>query len=238
MAVLCTICARGGSKGIPNKNIKPLLGKPLIAHTIETALNSKWIDRVVVSTDSEKIAEIAKEYNAEVPFMRPAELSTDTAPKLPVIRHLVSNYLESNTFKPDFVIDLDPTSPLRIEDDIDQAMQMISKDENCDSVITGYHSDKNPYFNMIEIDKNGFAQLSKKNTGKPITSRQEAPPVFSMNASIYIWRTSVLMTRKNIIEGRVKFFEMPRSRSIDIDHEIDFMIVENLMKINKNVSHN
>ncbi len=231
MSVLCTICARGGSKGVPNKNIRDLMGKPLITHTIEQALRSQRIDRVVVSTDSTEIARIAKASGAEVPFMRPSRLATDTAAKLPVLQHAVEYYLNTLNFKPDYVIDLDPTSPLRTLEDIEGCMDLIELNADCESVITGYRSNKNPYFNMVEIDANGFAQLSKS-AGKHITDRQSAPAVFAMNASVYVWKTDILLSQESIISGNVKFFEMSEERSIDIDNEIDFKLIELFMKEN------
>lgn len=229
MSVLCTICARGGSKGVPNKNIKELLGKPLIAYTIEQAFYCRFIDRVVVSTDSQDIAIIAKQYGVEVPFMRPSDLATDESPKLPVIQHAVRYYIENLNFKPDYVIDLDPTSPLRISDDIEKCLNLIMNDFNCDSVITGYRSNKNPYFNMVEIDPKGFAYLSKK-TEKQVIRRQDAPIVYAMNASIYVWKTEVLLNQTRIVSGKMKLIEMPKERSIDIDTEIDFKLVELIMR--------
>lgn len=231
MKMLCTICARGGSKGVPDKNIRELLGKPLIAYTIEHALNSKLIDRVVVSTDSEKITNVARQFSAEVPFIRPAGLSSDNAPKLPVIQHAVKYYMNSLGFSPDYIVDLDPTSPLRIDDDINRCVDLVVNDANCDSVITGYGSNKNPYFNMIEINEDGFAMLCKE-ADQHITDRQSAPTVFAMNASIYVWKTKILLNQKHVISGRVKFVEMPLERSIDIDSEIDFKLVELIMKDN------
>ena len=232
MNILCTICARGGSKGVPNKNIRDLLGKPLILYTIEQAFRSKMINRVVVSTDSGQIASVAKQAGAEVPFMRPAHLATHDAPKLPVIHHTVQYYMNNVNYQPDYVIDLDPTSPLRLNEDIDKCLDLIINDPACDSVITGYRSNKNPYFNMIEISQNGYAQLSKK-TEKLIAGRQDAPAVYAMNASIYVWRTRVLLNQERIISGRVRFFEMPEDRSIDIDTEVDFKLVELLIKERK-----
>ena len=232
MNILCTICARGGSKGVPNKNIRDLLGKPLILYTIEQAFRSKMINRVVVSTDSGQIASVAKQAGAEVPFMRPAHLATHDAPKLPVIQHTVQYYMNNVNYQPDYVIDLDPTSPLRLNEDIDKCLDLIINDPACDSVITGYRSNKNPYFNMIEISQDGYAHLSKK-TEKLIAGRQDAPAVYAMNASIYVWRTHVLLNQERIISGRVRFFEMPEDRSIDIDTEVDFKLVELLIKERK-----
>jgi CMP-N-acetylneuraminic acid synthetase len=232
MSVLCTICARGDSKGVPGKNLKNLLGKPLIAYTIEQALNTSFIDRVVVSTDSDKIADIAKQYGAEVPFIRPRSLATDDAPKLPVIKHAVKYYIENLNFNPDYVIDLDPTSPLRTGEDIEKCLNLIINDSNCDLVITGYKSNKNPYFNMVEINSDGFACLSKK-PEKQIVRRQDAPVVYAMNASVYIWKKTVLFNQTDIIAGRVKLVAMPEERSIDIDSEVDFKLVEYFMKEKK-----
>jgi len=229
MSILCTICARGGSKGVPKKNIRLLLGKPLIAYTIEQALACPQIDRVAVSTDSEDIAETAKRFGAEAPFIRPAHLATDEASKLPAIQHLVRHYTEKLKFKPDFVVDLDPTSPLRTMEDIKRCIDLIMNDPECDSVITGYRSNKNPYFNMVELDGSGFASLSKKPEVK-VLSRQAAPLVYAMNASVYVWKTDVLFRREDIIADRTKFIEMPDDRSVDIDSEIDFKLVELIMK--------
>jgi len=229
MSILCIICARGGSKGVPNKNIREILGKPLIAYTIEQARNNKQIDRVVISTDSKEIVNISKQYGAEAPFLRPAELATDHAPKLPVIQHAVKYYIEELGLKPDYVVDLDPTSPLRTDEDINRCINLITNDSACDSVITGYRSNKNPYFNMIEINNQGYAELSKKARGQ-ISRRQDAPVVYAMNASVYVWKTNILLNQEVINSGKVKIVEMPEGRSIDIDSEIDFKLVELLMQ--------
>lgn len=229
MIILCTICARGGSKGVPKKNIRPLLNKPLIAYTIEHALACPLINRVAVSTDSIEIAAIAEKFGAEVPYIRPSHLATDEASKLPTIQHLVRYYMENLNFIPDYVVDLDPTSPLRTMEDIERCIDLITNDSECDSVITGCRSNKNPYFNMVELDRNGFALLSKKPKGK-VVRRQDAPVVYAMNASVYIWKTDILFKREEIISGRTKFIEMPDDRSIDIDSETDFKLVELLME--------
>ena len=226
--ILCTICARGGSKGVPNKNFRELCGRPLIVHTIEQAFLSPSIDRVVVSTDSREIAEIAKGAGAEVPFMRPAELATDKAPKLPVIQHAVNHCIEAWGAPPELVVDLDPTSPLRTVEDIEGCIQLIRDDPRCESVITGYRSNKNPYFNMVELMPTGYAALSKQG-GAGIGRRQDAPVVYAMNASIYVWRTATLFSREQVISGAVMLYEMPEERSIDIDSEVDFKLVELLI---------
>lgn len=229
MSVLCTICARGGSKGVPSKNIRELHGKPLIAYTIQKALNFSLIDKVIVSTDSEKIAEVARQYGAEVPFIRPDHLATDAAPKLPVVQHAVRYCIDNKIIDPDYVIDFDPTSPLRSNDDIKRCLDLIMNDPDCDSVITGSIANKNPYFNMIEVDIDGIVHLSKP-TKKEITRRQEAPAVFDMNAAIYAWKTKAMLDQVDLFFGKIKFVEMPKERSVDIDNEIDFKLVALMME--------
>jgi CMP-N,N'-diacetyllegionaminic acid synthase len=222
---IISICARGGSQGVPGKNIRPLCGKPLIAWTIEQAFASGVADRIFVSTDSEEIAEVARRYGAEVPFLRPAELATATAGKLPAILHLVE-WIEARTGPVSRILDLDPTSPLRDVADIQACDALL--DENADLVITGYESDKNPYFNMVEQKLDGsFGRVCLP--GHEVLSRQSAPKVYAMNASIYAWRRRCL-TESLWNSGRIALHAMPRERSIDIDHPVDFDLVELLMK--------
>lgn len=221
MTTICSICARGGSQGVPRKNIRPLFGKPLIVHTIEQALSSPSIDRVFVSTEDSEIAAVAKAAGAEVPFVRPADMATSQAAKFPVILHLV-DFVEKMGVDITRVVDLDPTSPLRNVADIEAAIGLL--DENTDCVITAYHADKNPYFNMVEHQPDGNVRLVKPS---PVTSRQEAPAVYAMNGSVYVWHRATL--NAGLWNGRTKLYEMPRERSIDIDSEIDFKLVEMLM---------
>jgi CMP-N,N'-diacetyllegionaminic acid synthase len=223
MSTIATICARGGSSGLPGKNIRPLFGQPLIAHTIEQALRTPGIDRIFVSTDDDAIAAAASEAGAEVPFMRPAELATSTAPKLPVIRHLVQG-VEAIGVQVDRIVDLDPTSPLRDIEDITACLALL--DAHTDVVITGYPAEKNPYFNMVELNDQGHAHLSKATQGG-VVARQQAPAVYAMNASVYVWWRRTLDT--GIWGGRARLHVMPRERSIDIDSPIDFEIVQLLM---------
>jgi CMP-N-acetylneuraminic acid synthetase len=223
MTVIATICARGGSTGVPGKNIRMLHGKPLIAHTIEQALSCPFIDHVYVSTDDDAIADAARTAGAEVPFQRPAELATSSAAKVPVIQHLVEFVVNSGV-DVSKIIDLDPTSPLRTQADIAGAFALL--DQDTDVVITGYAADKNPYFNMVEDKGQGLVGLVKT-ANPPITSRQMAPNVYSMNASIYVWHRETLT--KGLWDGRARIFEMPRDRSVDIDSPLDFDIVEKLM---------
>ena len=222
MTTLCSICARGGSVGVPRKNIRDLRGKPLIGWAIEQALATPSIDEVHVSTDDAAIAEVARAFGAEVPFLRPAELASSAAAKLPVIEHLVE-HLESEGRTYDRIVDLDPTSPLRTVADIESAIALL--DDETDTVITGYPSDKNPYFNMVQRRPDGTFGLVVESDA---VSRQTAPAVFSMNASIYVWHRTSL--GQGLWKGRTRLYEMPRDRSIDIDSELDFRIVELLLE--------
>ena len=171
MKVLCTICARQGSKGVPGKNTKEMLGKPLIAFSIEQALESNLFDKIVVSTDSEEIKKIAKKYGAKCWFYRPEELCKDDSAKITAIQHALRESEKKFNCKFDQIIDLDVTSPLRNVQDIRKAYNIFLKD-GLDNLITGTRSRRNPYFNMIEI-KDGKVELSKKLKNAP-TSRQKS----------------------------------------------------------------
>ena len=222
---IITICARGGSAGAPGKNIRPLCGKPLIGWTIEQAFASKVADEVFLSTDSEDIARVARSFGAQVPFLRPAELATSTAGKLPVIQHLVE-WVEARHGPVNSIVDLDPTSPLRDIADIQTCFLML--DADTDVVITGCEADKNPYFNMVELKTNGFYERVCL-PGSEVLGRQSAPKVFAMNASIYVWHRRSLSS--SLWDSpKIRLHLMPRERSVDIDHEIDFDMVALLMK--------
>ncbi len=221
MTTICTVCARGGSVGVPRKNVRELHGKPLIGWTIEQAIACPSIDEVFVSTDDTEIMKVATDFGATVPYRRPDDLAGSAAGKLPVIVHLV-DHVESTGVEMERIVDLDPTSPLRSLDDIQGAIAML--DDATDTVITGYASDKNPYFNMVEEKSDGRYGLVIPSR---IASRQAAPRVFAMNASIYVWHRRTLA--KGLWDGITKLYEMPRDRSVDIDSELDFRIVELLM---------
>ncbi len=208
---------------MPRKNVRPLWGKPLIAHTIAQAQACNFIDAIYVSTDDDEIAQIARDCGAIVPFKRPAELATSEAGKLAVIVHLI-NHVEASGVDIGRVVDLDPTSPLREIDDISNAVSML--DADTDVVITGYPADKNPYFNMVEAKEDGNIRLVRQLEGE-VLSRQVAPAVYSMNGSVYVWHRNTL--ESGLWSGRTRLYEMPHERSVDIDNEIDFKLVELLM---------
>jgi CMP-N,N'-diacetyllegionaminic acid synthase len=228
MFILGTICCRGGSKGVPGKNIKLLKDKPLIAYTIETALASSLLNDTIISTDDELIASTAKKYGANVPFMRPDHLATDTASKWPVFIHALESYEKKYGVEVDYLVDMDVTVPLKNSFDINGAIQKALDDISVDVVITGYEPERNPYFNMMEIRPDGFAEIVKKGE-KPIVRRQDAPEVYSLTPAAYVVKKSALYEFEHWSKAKCKIYPMPRERAVDIDTEIDFRIVEFLM---------
>ncbi len=230
--VLCTICARGGSKGVKNKNIKELHGKPLIAYTIEQAKASGLFEHIVISTDSDDIANVAKQYGAEVFFKRSSEMASDTAGKLDVIKDAFKRSEEYYNRTFDYLIDLDATAPLRMTEDIIDSFTQFKENDN-DNLITAMPSRRSPYFNLVEQDENGKVYLSKKLDNK-IIRRQDAPKSYDMNASIYIWKRDIILNENSIFLEKTGLYVMPEERSIDIDTEFDFKFVDFLMKENKN----
>tara|TARA_X000000950_G_C13864186_1_gene640019 strand:- start:1242 stop:1934 length:693 start_codon:yes stop_codon:yes gene_type:complete len=230
MKILCTICARSKSKGLKNKNIKLLNDKPLISYTINQAIRSNIFHEIIISTDSKKIEKIALSYGIKSIGKRPDSLSNNTISKIDVIRHAVSKFEKSTSDKYYTIIDLDITSPLRKISDIKNSFKMF-KNNNTDNLITVCESRKNPYFNMVEL-KNKKVKLVKRLKNK-ISSRQKAPKVFEMNASIYIWKRDVLFSKNPLFRKKTSIYEMPYERSIDIDSIQDFEIVKFYMKNNK-----
>lgn len=226
--ILATICCRGGSKGVPGKNIRELKGKPLIAYTIEAAKKSSHINDLIISTNDEDIAVTAKRYGVSVPFMRPAELATDTASKWPVFIHAVETYESLTGSKVDYLVDLDVTVPLKTAGDIDGAIELALNDRSADVIITGYAPERNPYFNMMEVGSDGYAEIVKK-TNKPIVRRQDAPLVYSLTPATYVVKKSALYRFEHWSKAKCKIHPIARERAIDIDTETDFKIVEFLM---------
>lgn len=224
--ILVIVAARAGSKGVKNKNIRNLCGKPLIAHTILQAKRWGKANRLICSTDSEKIAQIAIEYGAEVPFIRPKNLSGDTIGKISVLRHALSKIEAQSGYRFNIIIDLDATAPIRRPIDIENALRIFKKNKR-NPVFSVTASRKNPYFNMVEIDKNGFAHLVKK-AKTEFLRRQDAPLVYDMNASIYIYSREYLLDNntKTAISNKSVVLVMEDWSAFDIDRESDFQLVE------------
>jgi len=226
--ILCTICARGGSKGVKNKNIKEINGKPLIAYTIEQAKASNLFEHIVISTDSDEIARVAKEYGAEVFFKRSAEMASDSAGKLEVIQDAFIRSEKYYNKKFDYLIDLDATAPLRSVEDIINSFNQFIENDN-DNLITAMPSRRSPYFNLIEQDKDDKVYLSKS-LDESVVRRQDAPKSYDMNASIYIWKRDIILNKNTLFLEKTGLYVMPEERSIDIDTEQDYKFVEFLMK--------
>ena len=223
--ILCTICARGGSKGLPNKNLLKIGDKSLIGHTLTQAKAIDAIDCIIVSSDSNEILKEGEIYAADILLQRSAKLASDDAGKIDAIIDCL-NHAESNLNKHfDYVIDLDVTSPLRNLVDIENCLEF-TKDQGFKNLITVTNSKKNPYFNQIEITNEG-PQLVK--SGHNIKGRQSAPKVYDMNASIYVWSRDFLINEKTLFSRDTIVYDMPEERSLDIDNELDIKIVKHLI---------
>lgn len=226
--IVGAICARGGSKGVARKNIRPLNGKPLIYYTIECARSCPELDRTVISTDDNEFAQIARQYGADVPFLRPAHLAQDTSSKWDVFRNLVETLESIDQRRVDILVDLDTGVPLRKPEDITACIQTILEYDDVDVVVTAYTPDRNPYFNMVEVNAEGYATVSKP-LGAAITRRQDAPKVYGLSPAVYAIRRDALWKYDHWAHSKMKICLMPHERAVDIDTELDFRFVEFLM---------
>jgi CMP-N-acetylneuraminic acid synthetase len=224
MKAVAFIFARGGSKGLPGKNIRPLGGKPLIAWSIEHAIAVKRIERVIVSTDSEEIAAVARKYNAEVPFIRPSDLAQDDSPEWLPWRHALNFLLETTGALPEVMVSVPTTVPLRLPVDIESCLDEYEKGD-ADIVITVTDAHRSPYFNMVKINADDTVGLVNP-PQSAIAHRQDAPVVYDMSTVCYVVRPEFVMTHNAIFEGRVKAVHVPTERAIDIDTLLDFQMAE------------
>lgn len=231
--LLITICARGGSKGIPGKNIKDLNGRPLIAYTIDVAnkLSEHFDVTIGLSTDSDEIMQVAKVCGVETDYKRPDELATDKAGKLAAI-YDVYRYMVSQGNEFDLLLDLDVTSPLRNVDDILNTYKILEDHPETLNAFSVSPAHKNPYFNMVEEDENGCVSLAKKLEGN-VLSRQTAPVVYEMNASFYLFRIKFFEDNlDNIFTAHARAYNVPHL-CFDLDEPIDFEFMEFLFQNNK-----
>ena len=226
--VLVVIPARKGSKGIPQKNKKLLNGKPLISYTIEAALKVFDKSQICVSTDDLDIVKIAESYGLNVPFIRPAELSTDSAGSQEVLEH-AHNYYRGNGFDASIILLLQPTSPLRTAEHILEAAAGYIND--CDMLVSVVESKANPYYNLMEENSEGFLHKSKSGN---FISRQEIPKVYEINGAIYFINTLSLLKQPIYSFSKVKKYVMPFESSIDIDVPSDWMYTEFLLNAKLN----
>ena len=217
-SVLGLIPARGGSKGIPRKNVKPLCGKPLIAYTIEAALRSRLLTEVMVSSDDDEVIAIAKDFGAMVPFKRPAELATDRASQLDVIRHAVSTLEQSGHGPYDALVLLQPTTPLRLAEDIDDAIEKLIT-TNVDCVFSVCLASELPHY-MYILD--GDRPRALLNNGKIETRRQDYEEIYIRNGAVYAVRKNTVFDYDNIYGADFRTIEMPWNRSVNIDSHTDW----------------
>lgn len=221
------VFARGGSKGIPGKNIRELAGKPLLAWAIEAGRETGLLDDLIVSTDSPQIAEVARKFGARVPFMRPAELAADNSPELLSWKHAVA-WLRENGEEFDTFVSLPATAPLRTAADIARCICEFEEND-CDLVLTCQDAQRHPMFNMYTQKEDGFFQLYGK-TDLPVIRRQDAPPAYDGTTMAYVTSPEYILSCSWLWDGRVRAVKFPRERAIDIDEPLDFEIAEMLLK--------
>lgn len=227
--ILATVCARGGSKGVKNKNIRLLNGKPLILYSLEIIKKSRYVDEYVISTDSDEILNIASQHSYRIDFKRPDELAGDKVSRIEPVRHAVEWIQKKRGIQYDVVIDLGVATPLKNEIDLDNVLETLI-DSDCSNVFSVTPSSRNPYYNMVE-ETDGH--ISKVKQLAKITDRRDAPSVYDMNDGFNAWKNEILFSENYQFNEKTKIYIMPRERSVDIDEEIDFSIAECFLNILK-----
>jgi N-acylneuraminate cytidylyltransferase len=222
------IFARGGSKGVKGKNLRDLEGKSLLQRAIETALEAPEIERVIVSTDSEEIAEKSLFHGAEVPFMRPKHLATDESPELLSWKHALEQLMQIEGAMPERLVSIPTTAPLRIAEDISGCIRVF-EETNADLTIVTSQAGHNPYFNMVEVNGQQSIQVPML-ASHPATRRQDSPLVHDITTVTYVAKSSYVLACKNLFQGKVQHFEVPTERAIDIDSELDLQIAGFLLR--------
>lgn len=228
--ILGLITARGGSKGLPNKNIKILNGKPLIAWSIEASNNSKFLDKLIVSTDSAKIAKVAKKYNADVPFIRPKYLATDTATSVDVVLRAIEFFEKKGQFF-DYVILIEPTSPLRTSEDINNTIRALIDNKNGTAIVSVVKLESaHPDF-VVSINEKGLIQPFLHDKGIQVKRRQELSDLYFPDGTIYISKIDSLKKRKTFYHELTIAFPIERYKQFEVDEEMDLVIIESIMKV-------
>lgn len=222
--IVAFVFARGGSKGLPRKNLLPLAGKPLIVHSIDTARALPRVAKVVVSTDDAEIADVARRAGAEVPFLRPPELASDTAPEWLAWQHAIRMLREAGETV-DVFLSLPPTSPLRIPADVNCCLDALLN-TSADVVITVREAERNPYFNMVRRDADGSVRLAMEGA---FHRRQDAPELYDMTTAAYAARADFILGADRLFDGKVRAVQIPRERALDIDTGLDMLIGETLV---------
>ncbi|MCX7835705.1 MAG: acylneuraminate cytidylyltransferase family protein [bacterium] len=230
--VLAVIPARSGSKGLPKKNILLLGGKPLIAHSIEFAKLCPSITKTIVSTDSEEIAGIARQYNCEVPFLRPSELAQDETPMLPVLQHALIEIEKMDKLQYDFLLLLQPTSPFRIPNEFEQCYTMLLQQPEADGIVSVTIPKHNPIGYCVEQKDGYLVELSE--LSKTYLRRQDLPTIYMLNGMYFLWRRDFLLSeKKSWRNGKNLIYVVPSLRSVDIDTLEDFEYAEFLLQNRK-----
>lgn len=220
--VLGIIPARGGSKGVPQKNLRHLAGKPLVAWTIEEATKSKYVDRIILSSENQEVIKIAREWGCEVPFIRPRELASDDTPGIEPVIHAIGTIPE----KYDYVCLLQPTSPLREAVDIDSCIEncVLNDAPSCVSVV---EAAEHPYWMYRISPRQALVSLFPD---RNVTRRQDLPKVYALNGAVYVAKTEIILEEKTFLSEGTIGYVMKRGNSLDIDEEIDFVLAELLLK--------
>lgn len=221
------VFARGGSRGVPGKNIRMLAGKPLLAYAIESGLATGLLDDILVSTDSEEIAAVARQYGARTPFLRPAKLARDDSPEWLAWQHAVT-WLREHGEPFDVFVSLPATAPLRKAEDIVKCIRVFEEGD-CDLVVTCTPAQRHPMFNMYRVDDSGYAHVYTP-VDPPIIRRQDAPAAYDGTTMVYVSCPEYILNHSSLWAGRVKAVIFPRDRAIDIDESIDFRIAEMLLE--------
>jgi N-acylneuraminate cytidylyltransferase len=221
------VFARGGSKGVPGKNLRDVAGKSLLQRAIESSLATPEIGRVIVSTDSDEIAEEATRFGAEVPFIRPADLATDESPELYAWRHALLEIQKFEGALPENLVSVPTTAPLRFPSDISGCIQVFEQ-KDADVVLVTTKAGPNPYFNMVQIIEDQPIKVPMLGSAGS-TRRQDAPVIHEITTVAYVAKSSYVLSCENLFQGKVNHFEIPRERAIDVDTEIDLKMAELLL---------
>jgi CMP-N,N'-diacetyllegionaminic acid synthase len=227
--VLAIIPARGGSKGIVRKNIREIAGKPLLAWSIEEAKKSKYIDRIVLTSEDEEIISVALNWGCEVPFIRPKELAMDDTPGMDPVIHAIKSLPDY-----DYIVLLQPTSPLRSIDDIDGCLELCIA-RNAKACVSVTEPDKSPYW-MYLVNEGRMTPFM--NQEERILRRQDFPEVVALNGAVYVAESEWLLLNKTFVTNETFAYTMPKTRSIDIDTEFDLQMAEFILSMNRNITNN
>lgn len=236
MTVFGAVFARGGSKGVPGKNLRKVAGRSLLGHSIALGIASPLIHEMICSTDSREIAAEAERFGADVPFLRPDELSTDTSPEWAAWHHLASHLLSAGAEKEDLLVSLPTTAPLRLAEDIHNAVNLFQSSE-FDVVLGVSESARNPWFNMVTRSEDGGVALAAGSTETEVSRRQDAPSVFDITTVVYVTTLGFVSRSCALFDGSVGSVLIPSERAIDIDTELDLDVADYLLTKRLESSH-